>query len=105
MKDEICTENQLVENSNSTKLEVYQEVIDKEQHQLDSELTFNIRPKEESKLEIPHKSKAKRKSRKNNKALSIVLLDKFNSLNDEQKQKVVNYTMDAVLEKNEERRY
>ena len=104
-EDELCTENQHVENFNSTKLEVYQEVIDEEQNQLNSYMALNIRPKEESKLEIPHKSKAKRKSRKNNKALSIVLLDKFNSLNDEQKQKVVNYTMDAVLETNEERRY
>ena len=60
IEDEICTENQLVENSNSTKLEVYQEVIDQKQHQLDSELTFNIQPKEESKLGIPHKSKAKK---------------------------------------------
>ena len=68
-------------------------------------MELNNQPKEESKFEIPHKSKAKRKSRKNIKALSIVLLDKFNSLTNDQKQKVVNYTMDAVLEKNKERRY
>ena len=105
VEDELCTENQHVENFNSTKLEVYQEVIDEEQNQLNSYMALNNLPKEESKFKIPHKTKIKRYSRRNNKALSIVLLDKFNSLSDEQKQKVVNYTMDAVLEKNEERRY
>ena len=105
VEDKICTENQLVENSCSTKLHIYQEVIDEEKYQLNNYMALNNQPKEESKYEIPHKTKVKRYGRKNNKALSIVLLDKFNSLNDEQKQKVVNYTMDAVLEKNEERRY
>ena len=36
IEDEICTENQLVENSNSTKFVVYQEVIDEEKFQLNN---------------------------------------------------------------------
>lgn len=102
IEEEISTEQQLFGEENFTRLEVFQEVIDEHTNQLNNELSIDGRTNEEVKV---RNNKKRRHTKKNTKAILMAYQDKFNQLTDSQKQQVVNYTMDAVLDRVEERKY